>query len=302
MQIGRKMPPLNALRAFEAAGRHLSFTRAADELCVTPAAISQQVKTLEAYLGLKLLRRKGRGLELTEIGRSCLPEVHEGFDRLSASMERLAQRDAGELLTVSVSPCFGNIWLAPRLPRFQAMYPDIDVRVLAIIHQLAAGRDNSDIAVRYIPGPFPASTVEALMPERVFPVCSPQLAEGKPPLRSPQDLRHHRLLHDETTRAIEGFPDWRRWLAAAGVTGVDAQRGSRLTLSSMVLQAAIRSEGVALARSVLVEDDLASGRLVRPFDFEFPQSFGYYLVAAEADQKQKKIRAFWDWIMNEARA
>ena len=296
------MPPLNALRAFEAAGRHLSFTKAADELCVTPAAISQQVKTLEGYLGVKLLRRKGRGLELTDKGRACLPEVHEGFDRLSASMERLAQRDAGELLTVSVSPCFGNIWLAPRLPRFQAMYPDIDVRVLAIIHQLAAGRDNSDIAIRYIPGPFPASKVEALMPEHVFPVCSPELAESKPPLRVPHDLRHHRLLHDETARAIEGFPDWQRWLMAAGVKGVDLQRGSRLTLSSMVVQAAIRGEGVALARSVLVEDDLASGRLVRPFAFDYPQSFSYYLVTAEADYQQKKIRAFWSWILDEARA
>lgn len=300
MNVGRRLPPLTALRAFEAAGRHLSFTRAADELRVTPTAVSQQVRLLEDFIGVVLLRRKGRGLELTEAGRACFPDIQDSFDRMSASFDRLEHRDRGEVLTISVSPCFGTIWLAPRLPSFQRAHPDIDVRVLGVIHSHAVGRYTSDIGIRFMPAPFAGMKVEPLMPERIFPVCTPRLAESGKPLRKMSDLRHHALLHDETARVIPIFPSWRMWFEAAGVTGVNTERGPRLSLSSMVIQCALRDEGVALGRSVLIAEDLAAGRLIRPFDFEYPDVFYYYLVAADASAGQPKVGAFWQWILDEA--
>jgi LysR family glycine cleavage system transcriptional activator len=299
--MNRKMP-LNALRAFEAAGRNLSFTRAAEELFVTPAAVSQQVKMLENYLGLRLLRRNGRHLELTDAGLECLPEVNAGFDRLSASMERLARREADDFLTVSMSPCLGTLWMSPRLTRFQLTYPNIDIRVLAVINKYANGKYTSDVAIRYLPGPFPGCHVDPLMPEHVFPVCSPALLEKGPPLRTPDDLRHHRLLHDEGMRTVPGFPDWQAWLEFARVRGIDLQRGPRHSISSLVVQAALRGEGVALARSVLVADDIAAGRLVPLFDVQYPEVFHYYLVTATGGANHDKIRTFRSWIMGEAQS
>ena len=296
----RRMPPLNALRAFEAAGRNLSFTKAAEELFVTPAAVSQQVKMLEGYLGLQLMRRNGRGLELTDAGLECLPEVHAGFDRLSASMERLARRNAEDLLTVSLSPCLATLWLSSRLPRFQTGHPHIDVRLLAVINKYADGKYTSDVAIRYLPGPFPGCHVDPLMPEHVFPVCSPALLRNGPPLKKPADLKHHRLLHDEGMQPVPGFPDWQRWLEVAGVPDVEVQRGPRLSISSMVVQAAVRGEGVALARSVLVADEIAAQRLVPLFDVPYPEVFHYYLVTSASSANQKKTRIFREWILGEA--
>jgi len=297
----RRMPPLNALRAFEAAGRNLSFTKAAEELFVTPAAVSQQVKMLEGYLGLQLLRRNGRGLELTDAGLECLPEVHAGFDRLSASMERLARRSAEDLLTVSLSPCLASLWLSSRLPGFQTTHPNIDVRLLAVINKYADGKYTSDVAIRYLPGPFPGCHVDPLMPEHVFPVCSPDLLRSGLPLDTPRDLVHHRLLHDEGMQPVPGFPDWKRWLEVAGVHDIDVSRGPRLSISSMVVQAALRGEGVALARSVLVADEIAAGRLIRLFDVTYPEVFHYYLVTSASSANQKKTRIFREWILCEAR-
>jgi len=295
------MPPLNALRSFEAAGRNLSFTKAAQELFVTPAAVSQQVKMLESYLGLQLMRRNGRRLELTDAGLECLPEVNAGFERLSASIERLARRKADDLLTISLSPCLGTLWLSSRLPRFEANYPNIDLRILAVINKYADGKYTSDIAIRYLPGPFPGCHVDPLMPEYVFPVCSPALLQNGPPLRSPSDLRHHRLLHDEGMQPVPGFPDWRRWLEVAGVPDIDVRRGPRLSISSMVVQAALIGEGVALARSVLVADHIAAKRLVPLFGVRYPEVFHYYLVTSAGSSRKKKIRLFREWILQAAK-
>ncbi|MFQ5545655.1 MAG: transcriptional regulator GcvA [Acidiferrobacterales bacterium] len=295
----RRLPPLNALRAFEAAGRHLSLTKAAEELHVTPAAISHQVKALEDYLGVQLFRRLNRALLLTDAGQACLPGLGEGFDRLAEAVTASRTRDEHRALAVTVPPTFGARWLLSRLDRFRAAHPGIDVRIDATDRLVDFGREEIDIGIRYGTGNYPELHVEPLMAEEVFPVCSPRLLEGPHALRQPDDLKAHTLLHGEwTTRAQ---PDWSMWLLAAGVHDIDASRGPQFSLAGMAIQAAIEGHGVALAGSVLVADDLAAGRLVKPFDLSVPVSFGYYLVCAKTAVNRPRIIAFREWLIAEAR-
>lgn len=292
--MARRLPPLNAVRAFEAAARHLSFTKAAKELHVTQAAISHQVKALEAYLGIKLFRRLNRALVLTEEGQTYLPPVKRIFDHLYDATRRLTENEARGKLTVSVIPSFAARWLVPRLGRFREAQPDIDVRVAPSGHLVDFAREDVDLGIRYGRGRYPGLRVERLMTEDILPVCSPALLEGSRPLKRPSDLRHHTLLHDE------GHAEWRTWLLAAGVDDVDATRGTVFTDSGMLIQAAVAGQGVALARGALAADDLASGRLVRPFDFNLPAEFAYYIVCPEATADQPKVVAFREWLLQES--
>lgn len=286
---------MNALRVFEAAARHLSFTRAALELNVTQAAVSHQVKALEDWLGLKLFRRLNRSLLLTDVGQAYLPTVREGFERLIEGTDRLHRRDRGGVLTITAVASFAAKWLVPRLGRFQAQHPEIDVRISTEVRVVDFAREDFDMGIRYGGGIWPGLRVDHLMAEDIFPVCSPALLDADRPLGEPADLRHHTLLHDDMRE------DWRMWLMAAGVEGVDPTRGPGFSQSSMVVQAAIEGLGVALGRSVLVADDLAAGRLVKPFDVSLSARYGYYVVCPLATADRPKIADFRNWLLREAK-
>jgi LysR family glycine cleavage system transcriptional activator len=291
--MAHPLPPLNAVRVFEAAARHLSFTKAAEELHVTQAAVSHQVKALESYLGVKLFRRLNRALALTDEGQTYLPPVRRVFDQLYEATRRLTGGGGRAKLTISVLPSFAARWLVPRLGRFREAYPDIDVRLTPSVQLVDFTRDDVDVAIRYGKGRYPGLRADRLMTEEIFPVCSPALLRGPHPLKRPQDLKHQVLLHDE----IGAHGDWRAWLLAAGVEGVDPTRGPVLTDSALVVQAAVAGQGVALARSALIQDDLASGRLVRPFELSLRPEFAYYIVCPRATAEQPKIAAFRNWLL-----
>ncbi|MFP6747346.1 MAG: transcriptional regulator GcvA [Alphaproteobacteria bacterium] len=298
--MARRLPPLNGLRAFETAARHLSISAAAAELNVTPAAVSQQIKGLEGQLGLNLFRRMNRALALTEHGRLLLPGLSDGFDQLDRAVAEVRQAQAGGPLNLSTSPSFAAKWLIPRLDRFQAAHPEIEVRITASMDLVDFRRDEVDCAVRFGRGRYDGVEAIWLLGEEVFPVCSPELLEGPQGLRSLDQLRHHRLLHDGTPMMDDVTPDWRMWLQAARVENVDASHGMTLTPWTMVVQAAIEGQGVALGRRALVAGDLAAGRLVRPFDLGLPLPFSHWLVYPPGAERRPKVRAFRDWLVSEA--
>jgi LysR family glycine cleavage system transcriptional activator len=292
--MGRRLPPLNTLPDFEAAARHLSFTKAAEELNVTHGAVSRQVKSLEDYLGVPLFRRLNRALRLTDEGQTYARSVRALLDSLAESTRRLrAARDAG--LTVSTTFSFTSGWLVPRLGRFRALHPEIDVRLQANDRVTDFERDNVDLAIRYGRGQYPGLAAERLLSDDYAPVGSPALLKGKHPLRKPADLRHHVLLHEENNEV-----DWRMWLAAAGIEGIDASRGPIFSHSPMAIQAAIHGEGVALGRTALIEEELASGRLVRLFDLRLKADMAYYIVHPPRAVERPMVRAFRDWLLAEA--
>jgi LysR family glycine cleavage system transcriptional activator len=296
----RRLPPLNALRTFEAAARHLSFTRAAGELHVTPAAVGQQVRLLEDFVGVPLFHRTSRTLALTDAGEACLPEIREAFERLTAAVARISSADEVGPLVISVAPSLAGKWLLPRLERFEAAHPPIDVRVDASMQVVDLHRSNVDLAIRYGGGRYPGLLVERLMGEAVFPVCSPALLAGEHPLRSPQDIRFHALLHDESPDDDQTCPSWAMWLRAAGIDGVDHSRGPRFNQSSLVLEAAILGRGIALAKARIADADLAAGRVVKPFEISNPVEFAYYVVSIESKARMRKVELFRDWLRGEA--
>ena len=295
MKRPRKLPPLNALRAFEAAARQLSFKRAAEELHVTPAAVSHQVRALESQLGVALFQRLHRALALTPAGARYLPALSEAFDRLDEASAALHARARTPRLVLSVVPSFGANWLVPRLGQFRARHPAIDLVVLSSSQLVDFARDPVDVGLRFGPGGWPGVRADLLLAEEYLPVASPRLARGKRPLRRPEDLRRHTLLHDENHDA------WRAWLASARVTGVDPERGMVFSDSSQLVAAAAAGQGVALARKLLAEPYLRSRALVRPFRGSVPAEFAYYVVCAEARAQEPAIRAFRDWILKAAR-
>ena len=294
--MSRRLPPLKALRAFESAARHLSFTAAAKELFVTQAAISHQVKGLEAYLGLDLFRRLNRGLMLTDEGQAYLPPVRRAFDLINEATSKLTDREESGTLSVTVLPSFGARWLVARLGRFRMAHPDIDVRVSATADLVDLSRENFDVGIRYGSGQYPGLSTSRLLTEDIVPVCSPQLVNGNTPLREPKDLLHHTLLHQES------HGDWRTWLLAAGVQGVDPARGPVYTEASMLVQAAAAGQGVALARGVLAADALIAGRLIQPFELRLPTEYAYYIVSPESKADRLKIVSFTEWLLKEAAA
>ncbi|MEM1383531.1 MAG: transcriptional regulator GcvA [Pseudomonadota bacterium] len=298
--MARPLPPLNALRAFEAAGRHLSFTKAAAELNVTPAAVSHQVKALEELLGTPLFRRLTRALRLTEAGQAALPALGQGFDKLATAVEQMRAHAGGGMLTVSVSPSFGALWLVPRLERFRCKHPEIEIRLDGTDRRVDVARGEADMALRYGPGGYEGVRVDKLFDQINTPVCSPELLNGEKPLGRPDDLRHHTLLHVDWKDAEAS---WRMWLLAAGLPNVDATVGPRFTMETMAVQAALAGHGVALVGDRLVSDHLATGRLIRPFDPSLSTrlSFAYYLLSANDGAELPKVAAFRDWLLEEAR-
>ena len=294
-----RLPPLNALRAFEAAARHMSFSKAADELHVTPAAVSHQIKTLEEHVGMPLFRRLNRGLLLTEAGQLFLPGLRDGFDRLAEAVDRLRALEAGGELTVSMPPSFAAKWLVPRLERFTSLHPDIDVRISASMELVDFRRDRVDAAVRFGFGRWPDLEIEKLFAETAAPICSPRLLQGPHPLRTPADLRHHTLLHDDSIIFHSG-PDWRMWLKAAGVEGVDPLRGPRFSHAEHALQAAADGAGVVLGRLTLAAADIVAGRLLLPFELSLPVRPAYFLVLPKASSRPRRVVAFRDWLLAEA--
>ncbi|ROR34426.1 transcriptional regulator GcvA [Inmirania thermothiophila] len=293
-----RLPPLNALRAFEAAARHLSFTRAAEELHVTPAAVSQQVASLERYLGVRLFERHARSLRLTEAGRACLPEVSEGFRLLARGVARVREVGTTGPLVVSVAPAFAGKWLVPRLDRFAERHPQVDVEISARYGLPDFGREEADVAIDFSDGRYP----QGLHAERLFgvsavPLCSPSLvARG---LREPKDLARFTLLHDEGLGRDTSQQGWASWLRLAGVEGVNPRRGPRFSHTTLALEAAADGQGVVLAIDKLAEPDLAAGRLVIPFDIRLPLEYAYYLVCPRAAVERPKVAAFRAWLLEE---
>jgi len=259
-----RLPALNALRAFEAAARHLSFTRAAEELNVTPGAISQQIRQLEEFAGAPLFRRTGRQVLLTEAGQAALPLLTNAFEMMAEAVHHMRAPARRDRLMISSAPSFAAKWLAPRLERFQEQNPEAEVWVSADMAMTDFNHSDIDLALRHGKGLYEGLRAEKIMSESVLPVCSPDLLKGPHPLRSPADLAHHVLLHDESPENDPSRPDWNAWLKARGVTTVDGSRGPRFTQSSLVVEAAAAGRGVALAKFAIASGDLERGRHRRP--------------------------------------
>jgi LysR family glycine cleavage system transcriptional activator len=292
-----RLPSLTGLRAFEAAARHLSFTRAAAELNVTQTAVSHQIRRLEEQLGLRLFVRRNRSLHLTREAQDYLPSVHAAFEDLRLATERLLRADRPALLTVSTMPSLAAKWLMPRLGGFQEAHPAIEIRITASTHLVDFRRDEVDVAIRYGRGRWPGLRADWLMTEDLFPVCSPALLGGERPLRRPEDLAHHTLLHARMSR-----DDWQLWLTAAGLPpSLASRRGLTFDETLMALEAAIDGLGVALGRTPFVEADIAAGRLVIPFDVKLPAEAGFYVVAPHETADTPKIALFRQWLVATAK-
>ncbi len=298
----KNIPPLNALRVFESAARHLSFTKAAEELNVTPGAVSQQIKTLEDYIGAKVFRREKRALLLTDEAQASLPILRDGFDKLVEAAQILMSRGDAGRLTVSVAPSLAAKWLVPRLDDFQNAHPEIDVWVSADMDVVDFALEDVDLAIRYGAGRYPGLEAERLMSETIIPVCSPALLRGDHPLKAPADLAHHALLHDISPDKDESIPNWSMWLKAAGVAGVDGKRGFKFNQSSLVIEAAVAGKGVALAKAAIALADLEAARLVVPFDLTTPSSFAYYIVHPTSKSNAASVKAFKAWLHAQADA
>lgn len=296
---------LNALRAFEASARHQSFSAAAAELNVTPAAVGQLVRTLEDWLGAPLFHRAAGGrvrLVPTETAERALPEIRAGFDRLTLGLERLKEGSMNGVLIVTVSPAFAAKWLLPRIDRFQAACPDTDVRLDTNLKAVDFVSQRIDIGVRYGLGIWPGLTAEKLMDEEVYPVCSPEMLRDSDRLTQPADLQHETLIHDLSMDGNAGFPTWAAWLQKAGVAHASGSRGMKINNSAAVLQAAVEGHGIALARSVMAREDIASGRLVRLFsEISFSSPLAYYVVYRADCSGLPRIRTFRDWLIAEAK-
>ena len=301
MEQRHRLPPLNALRAFEAAARPLNFSRAADELSVTPGAVSQQIQNLEDFVGVALFKRTPKGLLLTDPAQIALPALREAFDRLAEAASMLTAAVDGRRLTVSMAPSFAAKWLVPRLGRFEALHPMVDVWVSAGMELVDFASGEIDIAIRYGGGHYAGLEVTRLMQETVIAVASPELLERQP-LAELTDLANHVLLHDGSPDADESCPDWNMWLAARGVKGVDGSRGPRFNQSSLVIEAAVGGRGVALAKRALAQADLDAGRLVAPFQIATAVDFAYYVVHPKAKGRLPQVKAFVAWLTAEAEA
>lgn len=289
----RKLPPLNALKAFEAAARSESFTRAAEELRVTPAAVSQHVKALEATLGIKLFKREHQRLAITEAGREYLAVIRDALDRIAVGTEHLVQRQSSGVLTVSTSPDFAAKWLVHRLGRLAETHPEIDLRVSATMHHVDFAREDVDLAVRHGDGKWPGLDVVRLCPERLFPVCSPKLVSGRKRIATAADLLNFPLLR------LADWTTWTRWFEAAGVADPVAH-GPIINRASMLIDAAVDGQGIALARTTLAASDLIGGRLIRPIDVSLTMPNTYWIVSPNVTATTPKVATFRNWLLAEA--
>jgi LysR family transcriptional regulator, glycine cleavage system transcriptional activator len=290
----RNLPPLNALRAFEAAARNGSFTRAADELCVTQGAVSQQVKALELDLKARLFHRAAGGLELTDSGKDYLSVVRDALDRIALGTEKLRQRQGSGMLTVSVSPDFAAKFLVHRLGRFSHEHPEISLRISADMHRVDFAREDVDVAVRHGDGGWPELNAARLCAEQLFAVCAPGLVPKNAPQLSPAELAKLPLLH------LDRRETWAEWFAAAGVENADVSRGPVMNRASMLIDAAVNGQGAALARTTLAAAEILGKRLMRPVRFSLPLTKSYWIVCPKVSGGQPKIALFRDWLIAEA--
>ncbi|MGD0641796.1 MAG: transcriptional regulator GcvA [Roseiarcus sp.] len=295
-----RLPSLNALRAFEAVARHLSFARAAVELFVTKAAVAQQVRLLEEEIGAPLVERAGRGLKLTESGAAGAAALADGFAMLARAARAMREARGRRFLVINSSASFAATWLVGRIGKFKWAHPEIDVLVDANPLEDSLDRGAVDAMIRWGAGDFPGLAKTLLFKEDVFPVCAPALAEGPHPLRAPQDLKRHTLLHLEWNPSFSSWPAWSDWLKAAGASDVDASRGVFFNQMSMAIAAAAQGQGVALSSLAIAADDLASGRLVAPFATSVPTPFGYYFLCRPADAETPRIKALREFLVAEA--
>lgn len=296
----RRLPPLNALRAFEAAARHGSFALAAAELGVTAAAISQQVKALEEQLQVPLFRRQARGLTLTDAGRAYMPGLSDALDRMAAATARLREGGETGLVTVTTLASFAAGWLVPRLWHFRGLYPGIDLRIDTSRRLVDFAREDVDIAIRFGPGPFKGLEALPLMTEDVFPVASPALLHSGPPLHRFEDLAHHQLLHDVDAQPTQPWLSWPAWFERAGLSSALAERGLQFTDSHVLMAAAVAGQGIALGRAPHLGEHLAKGRLVRLLDDSWTADWRYWIVAPAAQLKRPLVQALVSWLQAEA--
>lgn len=293
--MSKRLPPLNALRVFDSAARHLSFTKAAEELFVTQAAVSHQIKTLEEFLGLKLFRRRNRSLLLTEEGQSYYLDIKEIFSSINEATRKLLARSAKGALTVSLSPSFAIQWLVPRLSGFNQAYPGIDVRIQAVDREEDKLADDVDVAIFYGRGNWTGLRTDRLYAEYLIPVCAPSLLTGEKPLKTPSDLIYHTLLHDTSRR------DWQAYVRQLEIQNqINVQQGPIFSHSSMVIQVAVHGQGVALVNNVMARSEIESGRLVRPFQDVLVSKNAFYLVCQDSQAELGKIAAFRQWILSQA--
>jgi LysR family glycine cleavage system transcriptional activator len=312
-----RLPPLNALRVFEAAARHLSFKEAAQELHITQAAVSHQVKSLEKYLGVQLFKRSARGVSLTDAARACLPRLREGFDALAAAVEMVRERGEETELVITAPPVFTARWLMPRLADFSKREPKIELRVFASSKMVDAGAldssqlvghldlrtESSAVQIHLGAGHYAGNRADRLFGVSIAAVANPELVKGKPGLRTPADLAHHTLLHDDAMEIVAGGEAWRKWLEAAGVAErVDANRGPHFSTNILSLEAASQKLGVALALHPLIDADIASGRLCEPFDVVVKPPSAYYLVCPEVIADRPPVAAFRKWLLQQVKS
>jgi LysR family glycine cleavage system transcriptional activator len=293
----RPLPPLNALRAFEATARHLSFSRAAQELHVTPAALSHQIRGLEDILGLKLFHRRARSIELTPPARLIYPGVQAGFEAIREALDRLGRGREDRILVVSAAPGLTAKWLVPRLYRFLALHPGVETRITASTAYADFVSDGVDVGIRLSPGVHPGLYVEKLSDEWLLPLCSPRLLDGERPLRLPQDLARFPLIQVDLPGLV---PTWADWLGKAGIAGIDSSRGLRLNVADHALDAASEGVGVVLAYKMVAARDIILGRLVSPFGPQMPvPGRAYYFVCARGQETRAPVKAFRDWLFAE---
>lgn len=297
-------PGLRSLRAFDAAARHLSFTRAAADIGVTPAAISHQIKELEDQIGASLFARTSRTMRLTREGEILQGAAIESLEALTRALQKIRKQKNAKQLKISASPSIGAKWLVPRLDRFLATVEGADVRIDVSSNVLDFDRDDLDVAIRFGEGKYPGLRSDLLFQDHVFPVCSPRLITKGKPLNTPRDLLHHQLIHLDWEAQGLPWPNWRMWMQAAGIRDFDDTRGLHFGQTSLAVQAAIDGQGVALGDSNLVADDLAAGRLVKPFELSLraPPQFAYYIISPLETADAPMVKAFREWSLQEAKA
>jgi len=298
-----RLPPLNSLRAFESAGRHLSFSKAAEELSVTPGAISQQIRALEDFLDTVLFKRRNRMIVLTEEGQLALPLVSEGFESLSEAVETVRKHKVEAPLTITSAPSFISKWLIPRLDKFKNRHPEIDVRIDASSRLVDFAHEDIDVGIRFGTGEFAGLESMLLFSFNLIPVCSPSLIQkGKElcDLCDLSDIQHYTLLHSEYDETDPSWPDWSMWLATAGIDGIDTSHGIYFNQSDMLLEAAIEGQGIGLVGAPLAAADIAAGRLIQPFETSLPVRLSYHFVTSRQKARSARVIAFRDWIFEES--
>ena len=282
----------------------MSFSRAAEELHVTPAAISHQIKALETDLGVKLFRRLNRSLQLTEAGQACLPGLRSAFETMASAVGRVRDKEDWNVLTISAPPAFGARWLVPRIVDFRTANPQIQVRIDPAIRSMDPVRDSVDVAIEFSQGHYSGRSVQRsaqrLFGQDVFPVCSPELLDGKNPLTTPDDLRGHTLIHFDAPMDDPGWPNWETWLRANNVDRLDPNKGPHFTSPNFTTQALLAGHGVALMAELVVESELATGTLVKPFDISYPGDLSYWALATSVDSEDDPVTLFWNWLTREA--